>query len=159
MRPLGGNVLVLKAAPSGYVVFGIIFGFLTFMTGLAASTDKSMRLPFFICLSCWILSYAWLCRLRFVMSTDSISYRTLFRGTSTYGLTEIRRITKESGIREYSDRFKPFVRLVIRPSAEVSRSPLYVNLKVFRTSGVRRLLTDLVDRFNAMGRPEVVKDL
>jgi len=153
------QTLVFKAVRSAYLVAGIVFGSLTLLTGLADISDKSIRTFFFLCLGCWIFSYVWLARFRLVSATESLSYRSLFGGTRTYRMLDIRRITKEVGFREYSDRFKPHVRLVIRPHTEISRFSVYVNLRVFGKPGARQILDDLQIKFNAIGKPEVVKHL
>ena len=151
--------LVLRATASAYGVFGVIFGFLTLMSARAAISDKSVAPAFVAPAVAWILSYLWLYRFRIVLATDSLSYTTLFAGTRTYLLANIHQISFESGIHHYSDRFKPFIRLVIKLNNEVGSKPLYINLKVFSRQGVRQLFDTLRSKFEALGRPEVVKNL
>ncbi len=153
------KILELRASRSAYVLAGIIFGSLTLLTGLAAINDKSVRGLFILCFGCWVFSYAWLFRFRFRVSDDSFTYRSLFGGTKTCRLTEIDRIKKEMGLREYSDRFKPHWRLVIKTNPEIGRSPIYVNLRVFGRAGVRQIVECLHARFNAIDKSEVVKGL
>jgi hypothetical protein len=151
--------LELRAAVSAYVVFGIIFGFITLMTGLPASSEPSMRLPFLIFAAVWVFCYAWLFTFRLVVSSESIAYRTLLRGTRTLRLQDIKSMKVESGIREYSDRFKPFIRLVIVSSGTPCPCTINVNLKVFSSSDIRQLLDSLQTQFRSMGMPGVVKEL
>jgi hypothetical protein len=112
----GPQPIVLKATTSAYGIFGLIFGFVTLMTGLAASSERSMTPAFAASAAAWILSYVWLSRFRIAVDSESLTYTTLFAGTRTYCFTEIRKMSVESGVRDYSDRFKPFVRLVIKPN-------------------------------------------
>lgn len=153
------NPIVLRAAASAYVVLGTIFGFMSLMAGLAASSDRSMRPAFAACAVAWIISYIWLSRFQIVVGADSLIYRSLFGGTTEFRFTEIRNLVVESGIRDYSDRFKPFVRLVITPSRELHAKPLYINLKVLGASGVRQLLDALRVKYDTIGRPDVVRNL
>jgi hypothetical protein len=117
-------------------VLGGIFAFVTTLLGLAASSDNSMIPAFAGCEAAWILCYAWLSRFRIVIDAECLSYRSLFAGTVSYQFTEIRHIAMESGIRDYCDRFKPLVRLVIKPRKDLDAKPVYINLKVFSRSGV-----------------------
>jgi hypothetical protein len=135
----------------------VIFGFLTFMTALAAYSDLSMRPALAVCAAAWLFSYLWLFRFQFVINNDSVSYRSLFWGTCTYQLKEIKSIYLESGAREYSDRFKPFVRLAIVPLKQADRA-LYVNVKVLSPTGMSRVLETLRSKYDALGLPNVVRN-
>jgi hypothetical protein len=135
--------IVLRATASSYGVLGFIFGFVTLMTGLATRSDRSMGPAFGASAAAWILSYVWLARFRIVADSDCLTYTTLFAGARTCCFTEIRKMSVESRVRDYSDRFKPFVRLVIKPNKEANAKPLYLNLKVFSRCGVRQLLDAL----------------
>jgi hypothetical protein len=57
---------------------------------------------------------------------------------SSFLWAEVSSIKTESGIHNYSDRFRPFVRLVIKP-LDGTRRPIYVNLKVMKRSTLREL--------------------
>jgi hypothetical protein len=156
--PTGGQNLVLRPALSAFVVLGVMFGFLSFMAGLMAVSDKSMIPAFAACMIAWVLVYVWLFCLRLVVSAESLSYTTLFRGRRSYDFSEIRRISVESGIKEYSDRFKPLVRLAVTPIDGLG-SVVYVNLKVFSRKDVKHLFDALREAFNRIGRPDAVKSL
>lgn len=159
MMPKSGQGVVLKATPSSYLVLGAIFGFLTLLAGLAASSDRGMMPALLVCALVWILVYAWLSRLRIIVSTESFSYRTLFGGAYEYRFSEIQKISVESGVREYSDRFKPFVRLVVTPTEEFRSRPLYVNLKVFSHNDLKLLYGALREAFARSGRPDIAGNL
>src|ERR1700757_4997836 len=120
--------LDLRATASAYVVLGIIFGFLTGLTALAAAAQRDMRWALLACIAAWAVSYVWLFRFRLVVSSDFLSYTSLFFGTRARRLSEIRNIKLESGIREYSDRFKPLFRLVV-VSVRPEETTINVNLK------------------------------
>ncbi len=128
------------------------------MTALAASADRTMRLPLLFCVLAWILAYLWLARFRLVVTEESLTYRTLLRGTVSYPMRGIRRIRRESGVREYTDRFKPFVRLVVEPTAELGAATDYVNLKVFNVPAVRGVIGFLKLKYKDLGMPHVVDD-
>jgi hypothetical protein len=153
-----GEKIVLRAGLSTYVVFGIIFGFLTLLSGIASSADRGMAPVFAVCAFAWLVSYLWISSFRLEISEDTLTYRTLFSGTSTYHFTEIVHIRRESGVIQYSDRFKPFVRYVVTPETS-SRRPLLINAKVFSAQALREFKDALQARYRKIGRPEVVKDL
>jgi hypothetical protein len=155
----GRQAVVLRARRSAYVLAGLIFGSPTLLSGLAAITDKRLRGFFLLWLACWIFSYAWLALFLLVVSDESLRYRSLFGGSATFRLSQIHRISMEVGVRRWSDRFKPNVRLIVECNPEVRRSHVYVNLQVFGRARVRPLLDDLRARFSGMGRPEVVRNL
>lgn len=150
--------LDLRATASAYVVVGIIFGFLTGLTALAAAAQRDMRWALLACIAAWAVSYVWLFRFRLVVSSDSLSYTSLLGGTRIRRLTEIKNIKFESGIREYSDRFKPFIRLVV-VSARPEETTINVNLKVLAASSVRELFKTLRARYKTMGMTNVVRGL
>jgi hypothetical protein len=151
--------LVCKAARSAYIVFGLIFGFLTLMTGIAASADRTMVAPFVGCAAAWAVIYLWLARVKLTLKENSLTYRTLWAGTRAFDLEQIQNIEIESGVGGYSDRFKPFVRLAISPKEGVALKPLYVNLKVLGGTSVRHLIDALRIRYHEIGHPEVVRHL
>jgi hypothetical protein len=150
--------LDLKATASAYVVLGIIFGFLTGLTALAAAAQRNMRWALLACIAAWAVSYVWLFRFRLVVSSDSLSYTSLFCGTRVRRLTDIKNIKLESGIREYSDRFKPLFRLVV-VSVRPEETRININLKVLAASSVRELLETLRARYKTMGMTKVVRGL
>jgi hypothetical protein len=61
-------------------------------------------------------------------------------------------------VREYTDRFKPFVRLVVEPTAELGAATVYVNLKVFNVPAVRGVIGFLKLKYKDLGMPHVVDD-
>jgi len=159
-RPASGT-LNLRAAVSAYVVFGFIFGFLTLAiapSAFARGAHREEKLIFLALLGAWVLSYIWLFSFRLVVSHETLRYTTLFGQTRVRRLQEIKRITRESGINEYSDRFKPFIRLVV-VSSKPDVATLNVNLKIFKLAEIRQLLECLRERYRSMGLPEVVSRL
>ena len=117
-----------------------------------------MRWALLVCIAAWAVSYVWLFRFWLAVSSDSLSYTSLFCGTRVRRLTEIKHIKFESGIREYSDRFKPFIRLVV-VSARPEETTINVNLKVLAASSVRELLETLRARCRTMDMTNVVRGL
>jgi len=104
-------------------------------------------------------TWAWLIRFRATMSSQSLTYTTLFGGTVTFDFEEIRSIRLESGIRGVEDRFKPFVRIVIEPLKESRQKPTYVNAKLLTKVDLAELRQTLRARFVSMGRSDLVKEL
>ncbi len=139
-------------------MLGSIFGLMSLLTGIMAGSGKNMMPAFAACIITWVLVYLWLFSLRLVVSADSLSYTSLFRGRRTFKFSEIKRVSVECGIRECSDRFKPFVRLVVAPTDRLE-DPIYANLKVFSRRDLQLLFGALRDAFNRIDRPDVVRGL
>lgn len=144
--------VVLRACLSAYVVLGLIFGFLTLMTGIAAHAQNNMLLPFLVCAVAWFFSIVWLVSFRVGVSTNSLSYRSLFGGNRVLRLADIRSIIRESGVRQYGDRFRPFVRLVVTTVSDGQR--IDINLKVFSTRDIQMLIQGLKANCIAIGHSD-----
>ena len=151
--------LVFRATASAYFVLGGIFGFMTLLSAILVSADRSMIPALVACVVAWLFVYLWLSLFRIVVAHDFLSYRGLFRGTCEFRFADIRRIAVESGVKNYSDRFKPFVRLAIEPQQELNSRPVYVNLKVLSIADIRHLRGILKEIYQAMGKADVVRNL
>jgi hypothetical protein len=151
--------LTMRAGTSAYIVFSLIFGYIAVLSVIAAVSNRSMLVAAVLAVGVLVLSWMWLITFRVTVSSESVSYTTLFRGTVTFDFTEIDSIRLESGIRGFADRFKPFVRIVIEPSKESHRQPAYVNIKILGSSAVAELKKALRMKFVDLGRPDVVKNL
>ena len=153
------ETLTLRAARSAYIAFSAIFGFIVALSALATASNHKMLMATVIAVGVLLLSWAWLIRFRVTMSSQSLTYTTLFGGTVTFDFEEIRSIRLESGIRGVEDRFKPFVRIVIEPLKESRQKPTYVNAKLLTKVDLAELRQTLRARFVSMGRSDVVKEL
>ena len=75
-----------------------------------------------------------------------MQYFSLATGQRSLPLKDIERAKIEVGTRTYSDRFRPPLRLDIRPFKSRSLDPIVVNLKVFKDSDLRVLFEWLGDK-------------
>ena len=133
---LPSEPLVMKACAFTYVAFGVMFG-APLLLGLAVSVKHPSSLgPVGLLLSVLALSWVWIACFKLVVSNKFISYRTLFTGTRSFALSEIESCDVAIGDESCSDRFKPPIRLVIRPRPATGKRPISVNLKIFSKSDV-----------------------
>ena len=85
----------------------------------------------------------WVYAFRIDVSNDILQYRTLFRGTRSIDLSSIARartaITPRAPL-------GPFYRLTIYPSSDAGAKPIVINMKVFSTKDIDRLI-DILPKF------------
>lgn len=86
------------------------------------------------------LTFLWVHAFEVLLTSDSISYRTLWRGTRTLRLIDIERAAVETGGTEEGDRSRPMIRLALYPTAESGQDPIDINLKVFGLPEIRGLV-------------------
>jgi hypothetical protein len=133
---LPSEPLVIKACAFTYVAFGVMFG-VPLLLGLAVSvTHPGSLRAVGLLVSVLALSWGWIGCFKLVVSNKFISYRTLFTGTRSFALSEIESCDLAIGAESYWDRFKPPIRLVIRPRQSTGKKPISVNLKVLSKSDV-----------------------
>jgi len=132
--------LSIRACGSSYLVFTIVWGALLVLFSIVSMhKGKILWLPIAICLFAMAIFYLWLGFYKLELSNNSITYRSLLRGTSSLAFSETDRVEIQTGHSKYSDRFRPTIRLVIKPKPFVNKPHLVVNLKVFNKSDLIRL--------------------
>ena len=91
------------------------------------------------------ITFFWLIFYRIELSNESISYRTIWKLGRTTSLTfsEINKAEIKIGVFKYTDRFKPTVRLELKPKPGVKKLPIIINLKVFSENDMKKLLNIL----------------
>src|SRR5690606_32785290 len=86
-----------------------------------------------ICLFLWGLAMVWLRSFKIILSRETLVYNRLFRRPFSVDISNIAALRFESGIQTYSDRWKPYYRLLI-DTRDGRR--MAINAKVF---GLRRM--------------------
>jgi len=91
----------------------------------------------FILIACFL----WLRLFRIELSDGRISYRTIWRlgRTTSLAFSEIGKAEIKIGVFSYFDRFKPTVRLELRPKSSVQKPSIVINLKIFAESDVKKM--------------------
>jgi hypothetical protein len=126
---------VMRAAPSGYVRFALICAmmFLPFVFILSQRPNVWFAwLAAAVVAALCVVFMVWVSRFRLEYGGNTIRYRTLFGGDVEIDVSTIASATPVMGVRTYSDRFRPRVRLelVAKPGAPWRMVP--VNINIFR---------------------------
>jgi hypothetical protein len=146
------NKIILKAQGKVYFVFGAISGLpLLFLLWVLYKTQSHGTLDAGLLkiIVAWIFASAiiflWLMFFRIEMSDEGISYRTIWKLGRAASLTfsEIDKAEIKIGVFKYTDRFKPTVRLELKPKPGVKKLPLIINLKVFPANDLKKVFTIL----------------
>jgi hypothetical protein len=131
------------AARSSYVVVTCLFApvviLLVLVAGLRPSSSLLAPIVTFLCAQAF--GYVWLSRFRLVVDERRVEYRSLFTGSRTMDLANIKRAVIEHA----RSPFGPVVALVIYPKTETDKA-IAVNLKVFRPSDVQAIVQELEGR-------------
>lgn len=139
------KALTLRACGSAYLLFSLIGGIPLTLSLLLALKEPSFWQPVGIFFFALVISFLWLRSVRLELTDDTIRYSTLFRRSSSLSLHEIHKAEIKAGLGNYSDRFRPTVRLVIEPFPFVRKPPMVVNVKVFSRRDIH-LLLDVLQR-------------
>jgi hypothetical protein len=127
-----------RAAPSAFVIFGVLFGAIALLWIAAAYVSGAPWTPALVPLGAFVLVSLWLSRFRLTFAPDRLSYATLL--TSPRSLP-IDAIVSVEPLRQMLPWDSPLTVVVRSRAGEEIR----VNTKVFSREAVSRLL--------ALGKP------
>ena len=127
-----------RVDPRSYVLFAIVFGLLTLFMLVATWRTGSWGAPAFFAAVLAAFMY-WLSRFEIGLSSQALTYRSLL-GHRTVNWSDVQGSELHVGVRSYSDRFKPPIRLVVRARGPGAERPPIINLKPFRGEDIRVLL-------------------
>ncbi|MBL8188225.1 MAG: hypothetical protein JNK38_09465 [Acidobacteria bacterium] len=137
------NNIELKACKFSYYVFGTICGLPLALSLIVSWRSGSIFPGVFISFLALISFYVWLGFFKLGLLHGEVFYRSLWQGTRSISINDISKTVIEVGYDTYSDRSKPFARLVIYPNDLASLLPIYVNLKVFDKHELELFLASL----------------
>jgi hypothetical protein len=141
--------IVMRAAPSAYLRFGLICGFMV-LTWIFILSQRRAEKPAWIAaavvVALCVVTMIWVARFRLDYGGDAIRYRTLFGGVIDIDVRMIATAKVVTGTRTYRDRFRPRIRLELvgKPGASFRLVP--VNIRIFRSDEFKRLTTFLSQR-------------
>jgi hypothetical protein len=119
---------LLRAAPSAFVVFGLMFGPLFLVTlYISVRTGGSSWKVAAMAAGAVLLSQSWLAAFRLSLQDNVVTYRTLF-STRSLNVSDISSVKTEINF----GRFGPPIGLVIIPTPTTRQKEIVVNMKVFR---------------------------
>lgn len=78
----------------------------------------------------------WVASFRLMVDDRKLIYRSLFSGTRSIALSDVKTAKVEYGVK---DSFGPFHRLTIYPLAKSELRPIVINLKVFSREDIKQL--------------------
>lgn len=81
-----------------------------------------------------------------------LRYRSLLGGSREIRISDIESVAVEFGRRQYSDRFRPPYRLVVKPRKSAGQDGFDINFKVFSRGDIHKLL-GLMSDANLLARP------
>lgn len=134
------HALCFSASTASLIVIEIIIGVLFLLCIVAALKQFTMLIPAFFCLGIGAFFFLWWKSFKIEIVGDTLLYSSFFGGTKTLPLEEVEKATIEIGSVKYMDRFKPPIRLVIKPMKDSSYKTININLKVFRESDISELI-------------------
>ena len=137
------NKIELKACRFSYYVFGVICGLPLTLSLIVSLYIGSIFPGAYMSFLALVIFYIWLGLFKLGLLNGEVFYRSLWQRTRSIPIDEISKAVIEVGYDTYSDRSKPFVRLVIYPSDSISLLPIYVNLKVFDKHELELFLASL----------------
>jgi hypothetical protein len=141
--------VVMRAAPSAYVRFGLISGGIILMWAFILSRGPGGRAAWIGAAIMLVISIAvmvWVTRLRLEYGDDTIRYRTLFGGEVEADVNMIASARLVSGPPSYGDRFRPRIRLELVGKRGAPFGPVPVNVRIFRSDEFKRFTTFLSRR-------------
>ena len=126
--------LCFRARSSSYIGVGITG--IPFIICLVAVLYRGFKgydfwQPIMISLMLPALIFFWLRTIKLTLTDDSITYRTLFRGTSSLGCFEIGKVEVQIGYGKSTSGFSPPFRMHFVPKPFVKKRPIVVNMYVF----------------------------
>jgi hypothetical protein len=140
--------LSIGAAASSYFVFTLIFGSLSIFAFLVGRRSTHFGHAFIITISMFAIFLAWLRAFRLEVRNGVLIYRSLFNGTRSIAISDIRGADTKVGA---SSSLGPFIQLVITPVQECAGKPIIINMKVFSRKDITKL-HDLLKQNNIAWR-------
>ena len=140
-----------RACRSSYVVLCSIFAFpllMSLMSLLDGSGDSSWWIAVGICVSVIGFTILWLSHMQITLTNKSIRYKTLFHRPTSLPFEEIESAETQIGHLKRSDRFKPYVRLVIMPYNSSELRPLIINIKPFDAKDLEYIFEAIESNLN-----------
>jgi len=138
-----------RPAPSAFAVWGTIFGVPLIIVLATAQRRPAMWAFAMLCGVALIGSWVWLASIKLAISTDEICYETLLHST-TLRFSELESVTLEAGRPTYRDKFRPTLRLVVRPKVSTGKASFDVNAKVFNPRDIETLVRTLQTRLERL---------
>jgi hypothetical protein len=119
-----GLPLLVLAAFNAYLGLYVVARFMDVIWGVSGPLLASLAWMF------WVSSH------RIVFDGRTVTYRhTLFR--DEFEISSVKSVKFESGIRKYTDRFRPFSRVIFKLSDR--DRPVYINATLFSRADLRAL--------------------
>lgn len=132
-----------RASYSAYVVISLILAFPLLASLVGFIEDRKFWQPLAICVVILSFFIVWLSCFRIEISEEALSYRSLFSRKRTLSLSNVGRAEVCVGYNNYSDRFRPPLRLVVQPRAGINERPIIINIKVFHRKNIDFLVSVL----------------
>jgi hypothetical protein len=142
-RSVRGKITV-RAAPSAYALLVGMAGIPSWVALFSLSVPGALGF-LGLGIGAMVFVAVWLSRFAIELTDDSITYRTLWRGTRSRRFKDIRRAAVEIGgvaSETRSIRSRPMIRLALYPY-EANQEVIDINMKVFERHGVQRILEHL----------------
>jgi len=143
-------ILDIRAAASTYVVFALLFGPICFFS-IAVYREYSTTILFSLVLA---FIFTWIRKFRIVVDDATLSYSSLFGGRQSVQLNEIVSARTEIGTRRALD---PMYRMVLELEHSAGKSPIIINMKVFRRKDIAGLVAILRDKMAEQPRLSLFK--
>jgi hypothetical protein len=133
--------LIMRAARSTYIGFGVIVGFMLVLTLLPLITVGGISLKMLsVVLGAGLFVFGWIRAFKVTVDQTHITYRTLLAGTRTIAIADIQKARVVVGDYYRRSRTEPYMILDLEPRPELHQKAMKINIKVFRLDDVRRLV-------------------
>ncbi|HPA62841.1 MAG TPA: hypothetical protein PLC67_02685 [Spirochaetota bacterium] len=136
------NNIIVKYSKASLLIFEIVFGIVSIIMVLVAFKDKKVEsiLFAFFCVSLCFIIYLIFKSYWVKVQEGFLTYNCLFGRKKRIKLKNIDKAWIEIGVIDFSDLFKPTIRLVIKPKTNTKSKTFYINVKVLEKSNLERLL-------------------
>jgi hypothetical protein len=156
---MSADRLEMRARDAGYVVIAAILAPLIVLTAFGAARSHDWQDwivvlgPSVILAAAWI----WLACFSIQVSDRKLRYRTAF-ADRTIGIDDIGGIDFEVGSMPWSERYRPWHRLVIQPKAEAGQRPITINARVFSRDELQHLVLVIAPTWRGLQLASVGSD-
>jgi hypothetical protein len=141
MQMRASQTLKIRSSKKSLALLEGILAIPFFISIFATKNQPSMWIPVVILVIFAVVVFVWMISFRIEVAFGMLKYHSLLGGTKEVRLNEIEVARIEVGYSKYMDRFRPPVRLCVRPQRGLGAKAFDINLRVFDRSDIDQLLS------------------
>lgn len=157
MQTLNHDMLIIRGATGSLIVLETLAAVPLCLCIVAALKKANAVAPLIIVLTGMCLIALWVKGYVVRVFQGRLERQTFLGGRREINLVDIEEATVEAGRQKYMDRFRPPLRLAIKPHNHASAKSFDINLRLFSRNDIARLLNVLSELNNVpvkgIGKP------